>query len=52
LRAFCHAHGDRIVLLLAGYDKGERPSACHQQEQIELAKTRLKTWKARNRSRG
>lgn len=25
LRVFCHAYGDRIVLLLAGYDKGEHP---------------------------
>jgi len=47
LRVFCHAHGDRIVLLLGGYDKGERPSARHQQGQIELARTRLKAWKAR-----
>ena len=38
LRVFCHAHGDRIVLLLGGYDKGERPSARHQQAQIELAR--------------
>ncbi len=49
LRVFCHAHGDRIVLLLGGYDKGERPSARHQQAQIELAKTRLKAWKIRQR---
>ena len=49
LRVFCHAHGDRLVLLLGGYDKGERPSARHQQAQIELAKTRLKAWKARQR---
>lgn len=49
LRVFCHAHGDRIVLLLGGYDKGERPSARHQQAQIELAKGRLKAWKARQR---
>ena len=47
LRVFCHAHGDRIVLLLGGYDKGERPSARHQQSQIELARTRLKAWRAR-----
>jgi phage-related protein len=47
LRVFCHAHGDRIVILLGGYDKGERPSARHQQAQIELARTRLKDWKAR-----
>lgn len=26
LRVFCHAHGGRVVLL-GGYDKGERPSA-------------------------
>ncbi|HVT07519.1 MAG TPA: hypothetical protein VHO67_08680 [Polyangia bacterium] len=49
LRVFCHAHGERIVLLLGGYDKGERPSARHQQAQIELAKARLKAWKARQR---
>ena len=47
LRVFCHAHGDRIVLLWGGYDKGERPSARHQQFQIELARTRLRAWKAR-----
>jgi hypothetical protein len=49
LRVFCHAHGDRIVLLLGGYDKGERPSARHQQAQIELARTRLKAWRARRK---
>ena len=47
LRVFCHAHGNRIVLLLAGYDKGERPSASHQREQIEIARGRLKDWKVR-----
>ncbi len=47
LRVFCHAHGNKIILLLAGYDKGERPTARHQQEQIQLAKERLKSWKAR-----
>jgi hypothetical protein len=40
LRVSCHAHGDGIVLLLGGYDKGERPSARYQQSQIELARTR------------
>ena len=47
LRVFCHAHGDRIVLLLGGYDKGDRPSTRHQQSQIELSRTRLRDWKAR-----
>lgn len=49
LRVFCHAYGDRIVLLLGGYDKGERPSARHQQAQIELAKARLKAWRVRQK---
>jgi hypothetical protein len=30
LRVFCHAHGDHIVLLLGGYDKGEDPSKKRQ----------------------
>lgn len=47
LRVFCHAYGDWIVLLLGGYDKGERSSRNHQQEQIALARTRLKSWKSR-----
>lgn len=51
LRVFCHAHGGRIVLLLGGYDKGERPSPRYQQAQIELAKDRIRTWKARLRGR-
>jgi phage-related protein len=51
LRVFCHAHGDKIVLLLAAYDKSERPSARHQQEQIEVAKQRLRAWKIRQTPR-
>jgi putative component of toxin-antitoxin plasmid stabilization module len=47
LRVFCHAHGDRIILLLAGYDKAERPNARYQQAQIDLARTRLRAWKSR-----
>jgi phage-related protein len=50
LRIFCHARGDHIVLLIGGYDKGERPSARHQQAQIELARTRLAEWKARQKA--
>ncbi|MEO6866882.1 MAG: hypothetical protein ABI200_02560 [Gaiellales bacterium] len=49
LRVFCHAHGQRIILLVGGYDKGERPSHTHQQQQIALARSRLKSWKARQR---
>jgi hypothetical protein len=36
LRAFCHAYGNKVVLLLAAYDKSDDPSAKHQHE-IELA---------------
>lgn len=52
LRVFCHAHGNKIVLLLGGYDKGERPSPHYQQEQIQVAKERLKSWKARQAAGG
>lgn len=51
LRVFCHAHGEKIVLLLAGYDKGEHTSGAYQREQIELAKARLKGWRARTVAR-
>lgn len=51
LRVLCHAAGTRIVLLLAGYDKGERPSPRHQQAQIHLARDRLKDWLTRQRAR-
>ncbi len=47
LRVFCHAHGNRIVLLLGGYDKGEDPSAKRQQAEIELARKRLAEWRSR-----
>ena len=45
LRVFCHAHGDHIVLLLGGYDKGEDPSKKRQNSEIEEARARLKRWK-------
>jgi hypothetical protein len=47
LRLFCHAHGDRIVLLLNGYDKGDDPSAKRQQREIALARKRLVEFKER-----
>ncbi len=49
LRVFCHAYGDRIVLLLAGYDKGEHPSAGRQSAEIALARKRLRDWQRRRR---
>lgn len=47
LRVFCHAYGDKVVLLLGGYDKGEDPSPKRQQQEIEEARRRLVAWKRR-----
>lgn len=47
LRVFFHPHGNKLVLLLSGYDKGERPSKPHQNTQIEEARVLLKRWKTR-----
>ena len=50
LRVFCHAHGSKIVLLLAAYDKGKEPSAKRQNSEIARAKQRLKLWKAQQKA--
>jgi hypothetical protein len=52
LRVFCHAHGRKMVLLLAAYDKGREPSAKRQNTEIKRAKQRLARWKARQKPRG
>jgi len=52
LRVFCHAYGDRIVLLLAGYDKGEHTSARRQSAEIALARSRLRDWHGRRGKSG
>ena len=46
LRVFFHAHGNRLILLLSGYDKGRRSSDRHQQKEIERARGYLKEWQA------
>lgn len=43
-RIFCHAYGDRLILLLAGYNKGRDPSERRQQSEIALARARLREW--------
>lgn len=45
LRVFFHPHGDKLLLLLGGYDKGKDPSAKRQQAEIKTALRRLKGWK-------
>jgi phage-related protein len=53
LRVFCHAYGDRKVLVLHGYDKGKDASARRQQLEIEVARSRLVSWRgSRGMSRG
>jgi phage-related protein len=49
LRVFCHAYGDRVVLLLGGYDKGADPSAKRQQQEIATARKRLADFKRRSK---
>jgi len=46
-RVFCHAHGNKLILLVGGYDKGAHPSARHQNAAIELARSRLRDWRRR-----
>lgn len=46
LRVFFHAHGNRVILLLGGYDKGRRSSDRHQQQEIERARGYLREWQA------
>jgi len=47
LRVFFHVHGDKLVMLLEGYDKGAAPSSKAQQTKIASAQKRLAQWKAR-----
>ncbi len=47
LRVFCHAHGNRVVLLLGGYDKGADPSPRRQHEEIAIARSRMADWRRR-----
>lgn len=49
VRIFCHAFGDRLILLLGGYDKRKDPSERRQNREITLARARLEEWEARHR---
>lgn len=50
LRVFCHAYGNKIILLLGGYDKGADPSAKRQSEEIRIARQRLAAFRRRHAS--
>jgi putative component of toxin-antitoxin plasmid stabilization module len=47
LRIFCHAYGDRIIVLLGGYDKGAAPSKRRQDREIQTARARLRSFQLR-----
>jgi hypothetical protein len=51
LRLFFHPYGHKRLLLLSGYDKGERPSKVHQQQQIDAARAFLNRWKVREKAK-
>ena len=51
LRVFVHFYGDRIVLLLGGYDKGRYPQKKRQQREIARARKLLRQFKHRRRLR-
>lgn len=44
LRVFFHAYGDKVVLLLHGYDKSADPSKRRQQREIAEARRRLRAF--------
>ena len=45
LRVFVHFHGDKVILLLSGYDKGDDPSKKRQEREIAAARKYLRVWK-------
>jgi phage-related protein len=49
LRVYCHAYGEKVILLVAGYDKGEAPSRQREQKEVQLARKRLKDFRERTR---
>lgn len=51
VRVFCHFYGDRVVLLLSGYDKGRDPSRKRQDKEIALARKHLTAWKEERKRR-
>lgn len=49
LRVFVHFYGQKIVLLLGGYDKGDDPKEHRQQREIAEARRLLRQFKERQR---
>lgn len=51
LRVFFHPYGQKVILLLGGYDKGKEPSERRQQLKIETARSQLAQFKRSQRRR-
>lgn len=51
LRVFVHFHGERVVLLLSGYDKGDDPSDRRQEKAIAKARQYLTEWRSQQTRR-
>lgn len=49
LRVFVHFYGDKVILLLGGYDKGVDPKERRQQPEIAEARRLLAQFKERQR---
>lgn len=47
LRLFCHAYGEKVILLLGGYDKGADTSPRRQAREIDQARKRLRSFRLR-----
>jgi hypothetical protein len=47
LRTFVHFYGQRVILLLGGYDKGDDPNERRQQREIADARKLLRQFKER-----
>jgi hypothetical protein len=54
LRVFVHFHGNRVILLLSGYDKQDDASKKRQAREIAVARKHLVAWqqqKARRKAK-
>jgi hypothetical protein len=49
LRVFVHFYGEKVILLLGGYDKGDDPKAGRQQREVVEARQLLAQFKERQR---
>lgn len=49
LRVFVHFYGDKVILLLGGYDKGRDPNERRQEREIAQARKLLRQFKERTR---